>query len=46
LEKYVDRLVEDIAKEDRGYLEWFLRTKEEEGTDEDWIYTLKHYLKK
>ncbi len=44
--KYVDRLVEDIAKEDRGYLEWFLRTKEEEGTDEDWIYTLKHYLKK
>ncbi len=44
--KYVDRLVEDIAKEDRGYLEWFLRTKEEEGTDEDWIYTLNYYLKK
>lgn len=44
--KYNEYLVEDIAKEDRGYLEWFLKTKEEERTDEDWIYTLKYYLGK
>ena len=43
--KHIDKLVEDVAKEDRGYLEWFLKTKEEEGTDEDWIYTLKYFLK-
>jgi len=42
--KHVDKLVENVLKEDRGYLEWFLKTKEEEGTDEDWIYTLKYYL--
>ncbi len=44
--KYADKMVEEILKYDRGYLEWFLKTKEEEGTDEDWIFTLKHYLKK
>ncbi len=43
--KHIDKLVEDVAKEDRGYLEWFLKTKEKEGTDEDWIYTLKYFLK-
>ncbi|MFH1402337.1 MAG: 3'-5' exonuclease [Patescibacteria group bacterium] len=42
--KYNSRFVEEIAKEDRGYLEWFLREKEKEGDDEDWIYTLKYYL--
>lgn len=42
--KYNGYLVEDIAKEDKGYLEWLLRTKEEEGTDEDWLFTLKYYL--
>ncbi len=44
--KHIDKLVADVAQEDRGYLEWFLKTKEEEGTDEDWIYTLKYYLNK
>lgn len=44
--KHMDKLVEDVLREDRGYLEWFLRTKQEEGTDEDWIYTLKYYLNK
>jgi len=44
--KHVNKLVEDVAQEDKNYLEWFLRTKEEEGTDEDWIYTLKHFLRK
>ena len=44
--KHIDKLVEEVAQEDKGYLEWFLKTKEEEGTDEDWIYTLKYYLHK
>jgi len=43
--KHNGKLVEDVLKDDRNYLEWLLRTKEEEGTDEDWIYTLKYYLK-
>ena len=43
--KYIDKPVEEVLKYDRGYLEWFLKIKEEEGTDEDWIYTLKYYLK-
>ncbi|MBU4479816.1 3'-5' exonuclease [Patescibacteria group bacterium] len=44
--KYNGYFVEDVAKEDSNYLKWFLKTKEEEGTDEDWIFTLKHFLKK
>ncbi len=43
--KHAGKTVADVAKIDRGYLEWFLSTKE--GTDdEDWIYTLKYYLGK
>lgn len=43
--KYRDRKVEDIAKSDRGYLEWMLDAKMRDGAqDEDWIYTLKHFL--
>ncbi|MBU1046802.1 3'-5' exonuclease [Patescibacteria group bacterium] len=44
--KHMDKLVEDVAREDMGYLQWFLKTKEDEGTDEDWIYTLKYFLNK
>lgn len=45
--KHAGKLVEDVAKTDRGYLEWFLNQKlTAEDQDEDWIYTLKHYLKK
>ncbi len=44
--KYADKMVDEVLRYDRGYLEWFLKTKEEEGTDEDWIYTLKYFLKK
>lgn len=44
--KHIDKLVEDVARTDKSYLEWFLKTKEEEGTDEDWIYTLKYFLNK
>jgi DNA-binding PucR family transcriptional regulator len=32
---------------DRGYLEWLLKQKEADGeNDEDWLYTLRYYLKK
>ncbi len=43
--KHKDKLVVDVLKEDRGYLEWLLKTKLESDKDEeDWIYTLKHFL--
>lgn len=45
--KHNGKTVAEVAKIDRGYLQWFLHTKEEEGPeDEDWIYTLKYYLEK
>ena len=43
--KYVGKKIAEVAKTDKGYLEWLLREKEKSGQiDEDWIYTLKHYL--
>ena len=43
--KYKDKKIGEVAKSDRGYLEWMLSRKMEEGgTDEDWVYTLEHYL--
>ncbi len=45
--KYAGKTVKEIADSDRGYLEWLLGQKESGDTvDEDWIYTLKHYLEK
>jgi len=45
--KYIGKKIEEILKSDRGYLEWLLNQKLESGQpDEDWIYTLKYYLKK
>ncbi|MDP3999068.1 MAG: exonuclease domain-containing protein [bacterium] len=44
--KYKDKKIEEVAKTDRGYLEWMLSKKIEEGSqDEDWIHTLEYYLK-
>ncbi len=43
--KYNGEKLEDVAKTDPGYLEWLLRTKKEDE-DEDWIYTLEHFLDK
>ena len=43
--KYNGEKVEDVVNKDRQYLAWLKRTKDEEGTDEDWIYTLNHYMK-
>lgn len=45
--KHNGKRIEDVIKTDRGYLEWLLAQKlNGEGIDEDWIYTLKHYLEK
>lgn len=44
--KYKDVAIADVVQTDRGYLEWLLKQKLESGdNDEDWIYTLQHYLK-
>ena len=45
--KYKDKKIEEVVRTDRDYLEWLLREKEKNpATEEDWIYTLKHYLAK
>jgi len=45
--KHNGKKLEEVAKIDRGYLEWLLAQKlESDQIDEDWIYTLKHHLKK
>ncbi len=45
--KYKGRNIEEIAKLDKGYLEWLLNQKMQNTpeSEEDWIYTLKKYLK-
>ncbi|MBI3888645.1 hypothetical protein HY311_02530 [Candidatus Nomurabacteria bacterium] len=43
--KHLGKKIEDVAKVDRGYLEWLLAQKQaSDQLDEDWIYTLKHHL--
>ncbi|OGI73034.1 hypothetical protein A3D42_00275 [Candidatus Nomurabacteria bacterium RIFCSPHIGHO2_02_FULL_41_18] len=45
--KHNGKRIEEVMKIDRGYLEWLLEQKlNGDGIDEDWIYTLKHYLNK
>jgi DNA polymerase III epsilon subunit-like protein len=45
--KHLGKKIEEVAKIDRGYLEWLLSQKlASDQIDEDWIYTLKHYLNK
>jgi len=45
--KHNGKTIEEIARIDRGYLEWLLAQKlESDQIDEDWIYTLKHHLGK
>ncbi len=47
--KHKGEFVADVARSDRGWLEWLLGQKESDAAngniDEDWIYTLKHYLR-
>lgn len=47
--KYIGMKVSDVAMRDRNYLQWLLnekiKTREAGGeNDENWIYTLEHYL--
>jgi len=44
--KYKGKPLAEVVKVDRRYLEWLLAQKlgVEGETDEDWIFTLKHYL--
>lgn len=45
--KYKDHAIADVARSDRGYLEWLLAQKQKSGEgDNDWIFTLQHYLQK
>lgn len=45
--KYVGRTVEEVAKMDRGYLEWlYEQKKSSDQNEEDWLYTLHHFLGK
>lgn len=45
--KYKGKKVEEVLNIDRGWLEWLLGEKEKSDVlDEDWIYTLRHYLEK
>lgn len=49
--KHKDKLIVNIAGEDRGYLEWLLKQKLEDSENdhdqnEDWIFTLKKVLEK
>lgn len=43
--KHNGKTVEEVASEDRGYLEWLLKSKlADSPDDEDWIYTLQTAL--
>src|SRR3989344_1502874 len=45
--KHNGKRIEEEMRTDKGYLEWLLEQKlNGDGIDEDWIYTLKHYLRK
>jgi len=44
--KHKDEQISDVVKTDKNYLEWLLTQKLTTNDDEDWIYTLKHYLGK
>lgn len=44
--KYKDHTIADVARSDRGYIEWLLAQKQKSPSNEDdWIFTLNHYLK-
>lgn len=44
--KYNGSLIADVARTNPNYLEWLLDSKKNSGqVEEDWIYTLEHYLR-
>lgn len=43
--KHRGKSVQEVAEEDRGYLEWLLREKKNsDEEDVDWVYTLEQFL--
>lgn len=45
--KHKGKKIKEVLDIDRGWLEWLLGEKEKsDQNDEDWIYTLRHYLGK
>jgi DNA polymerase III epsilon subunit-like protein len=45
--KYNGKSIAEVAAFDLGYLDWLLAQKlQNEANEIDWVYTLKHYLKK
>ena len=43
--QYKGQLLKDVVKKDPGYLKWLLKEKEkEEKPNENWLFTLNHYL--
>ncbi len=43
--KYKNSSMEEVAKNDPGYLRWLLEQKKQNPEEEeDWIYTLEHFL--
>lgn len=43
--KHRGKKIKEVAELDRGYIEWLLKEKMQNPyEEEDWIYTLKHYL--
>ena len=43
--KHKGKTLEEVCRIDRPYLEWLLAQKtQNEAGEEDWIYTLKHFL--
>jgi len=43
--KHKNKSLEEVTKTDRGYLEWLLKQKKENPEEEeDWIYTIEHFL--
>jgi len=47
--KHIGKDVEEVAQSDKGYLEWLYKQKQQDPAvteDDDWFYTLKHYLDK
>ena len=45
--KHKGKNIEDVVAIDRGWLEWLLAEKlKSDQIEDDWIYTLQHYLDK
>ncbi len=45
--KHIGKTLAEVARTDKSYLQWLLDQKLKSNTDEeDWVYTLKHYLRK